>query len=296
MTMLAIVNGAAGGGACGRRAPEALQTLRNTWPDLRDAWTDGPGHASALARQAWREGTRRFLVVGGDGTAFEVLNGLFPLDGDEVPTLGFLPLGTGNSFVRDFGVTDPTTALAALVSGRSRLVDVVRVDAVARQIHYLNLLSVGFSAEVGDMTNRRFKGLGAGGYIVAVLVTLARLKYPVFPIQRDDGPWDRRPSALLSFSNSIYTGGTMKMAPAADPTDGQVDVIRVGPLGRARFLATFPKIFPGTHTGEPGIEASRATRIQFDLAAPVECMIDGEVLALHLQSLQVLPSTLRVML
>ena len=61
------------------------------------------GHATEIARHAWLEGYRRFISVGGDGTSYEIVNGLFPLSaGAEAPTLGFLPLGTGNSFLRDF--------------------------------------------------------------------------------------------------------------------------------------------------------------------------------------------------
>lgn len=297
MRLLAIVNGAAGGGACGRRAPEALAQLKTSFPDLEQAWTDGPEHATTLAREAWHDGVRHFLAVGGDGTAFEVLNGLFPrADGDDVPTLGYLPLGTGNSFVRDFGVTDRASALRALLAQRRSRVDVVRAEHDDGVFHFVNLCSVGFTAEAGELTNRRFKALGAAGYIAATLVTLVRLKHPVVPVRLDEGDWDRRPAALLSFSNSGFTGGTMNMAPGADPADGRLDVIRVGALGRARFLATFPKIFQGTHTAARDIEQTLATTVELELDAPIACMVDGEILTVRLNRLEVLHRALEVML
>lgn len=297
MSLLAIINGAAGGGRCGKKAPAVLQRLRGTWPELTEAWTDGPGDATTIARQAWDQGQRTFLSVGGDGTAFEVLNGLFPrTEGEDRPTLGYLPLGTGNSFVRDFDVTDTDSAIAALESGRRTPVDVVHAEHTGGSFHFVNLCSVGFTAEAGDLTNRRFKALGAGGYVAATLVTLARLKHPVFPIRLDQGEWDRRPVALLSFSNSGYTGGTMNMAPGADPADGEVDVVRVGDLGRGRFLATFPKIFAGTHTQAADIEQARATTVELDLDAPVDCMVDGEIIQAQLTRLTVLHHALEVLL
>ena len=254
-----IVNGAAGGGACGKKAPAVIAELSDVFPDARVARTDGPAHATALARDAVDAGATASISVGGDGTAFEVLNGLFPhADGAVLPAVGYLPLGTGTSFVRDFDVTDTQSALVALRSGRRTPVDVVRAEHADGVFHFVNLCSVGFTAEAGDLTNRRFKALGAAGYIAATLVTLARLQHPVFPVRLDGGDWDRRPCALLSFSNSGYTAGTMNMAPGADPTDGRVDVVRVGPLGRARFLATFPKIFAGTHTQAADIEQCTA--------------------------------------
>jgi len=241
---------------------------------------------------------RTFLSVGCDGTAFEVLSGLFPrATDDDRPTLGYLPLGTGNSFVRDFDITDPAGAIAALESQQRRRVDVVRAEHDDGVFHFVNLCSVGFTAEAGDLTNRRFKALGAGGSIAATLVTLARLKHPVFPVRLDDdGEWDTRPCALLSFSNSGFTGGTMNMAPGADPCDGQVDVIRVGELGRAKFLATFPKIFAGTHTAAPNIEQRLASTIELNLDGPVDCMVDGEILHVRLTKLTVLHHALEVLL
>lgn len=297
MSTLAIVNGAAGGGACGKRAPAVLDRLEGTFPELETRWTSGPGHATDLAREAWDRGVRQFLSVGGDGTAFEVLNGLFPrAEVEDRPTLGYLPLGTGNSFVRDFGVTDRETAIAALEEGRRSPVDVVLAEHDGGHFHFVNLCSVGFTARAGDLTNRRFKALGSGGYIAATLVELARLEHPVFPIRLDEGEWDRRPAALLSFSNSGFTGGTMNMAPGADPADGEVDVVRVGALGRARFLATFPKIFAGTHTAASDIEQTTAKVVELDLDGPVSCMVDGEILEARLTRLTVLHHALQVML
>jgi diacylglycerol kinase (ATP) len=297
---LFIVNGAAGGGACGRRAPRVLAGLGEALGPSRQAWTEGPGHARDLVREAWAAGVRTFVAVGGDGTAFEIVDGLFPLppvEGrDDRPTLGFLPLGTGNSFVRDFDITGPDAAIAALRAGRSRPVDVVRATHADGVFHFINLCSVGFSADAGELTNRRFKRLGATGYVAAVLVTLARLQHPTFPIRLDGGAWDRRPAALLSFSNSGFTAGTMNMAPGADPADGRLDVIRVGALSRPRFLATFPRIFRGTHTAAPDIEHALATTVELDLPEPVPCMVDGEILEARLQRLEVLPGALEVRL
>ncbi|MFT7518820.1 MAG: diacylglycerol kinase (ATP) [Kiritimatiellia bacterium] len=294
--ILFIINGHAGGGTSGRKAPEVIAGLRSTYSDLRESWTEGPGHATEISRAAWADGVRHFVAVGGDGTAYEVLNGLFPIVGDDRPTLGFLPLGTGNSFVRDFGVTDTAGAIASLRAQSSSRCDVIRATHDAGEFYYINLCSIGFSAKAGDLTNRRFKRLGESGYIAAVLITWARLSHPVHPVRLDGGAWDRRPSVLLSFSNSGYTGGTMNMAPGADVADGRLDVIRVGELSRPRFLATFPKLFAGTHTSAPDISHQTAKVVEFDLDEPVDCMVDGEVFRVRLRRLEVMPAALRVML
>ncbi len=289
-----VVNPAAGGGRCGKRAPSALAKIREAGLDLDVRSTTGAGQASALVKQAWGEGYRRFLGLGGDGTSFEILNGLFPNASDERPRLALLPLGTGNSFLRDFAITDPDGALRAITRGTTRRCDVVRVTHADGELHYINLLSLGFSAEAGHLTNQRFKPFGAAGYIAAVLMTAARLKNPVFPLRVDDGKTDERPCVLLSFSNSRYTAGTMMMAPHADATDGALDVIRIGEMGRLSFVKSFPKIFAGTHVSHPGVEETQAHRIELDLPGPVDVMVDGEIFQLTLERLEVVPGAVEV--
>ncbi len=297
-----IVNGAAGGGRCKTRWGRAGQRLRDAGLALDVRVTERAGHATELAAQAYADGHRRFLAVGGDGTSYEIVNGLFPraAGDDEKITLGMLPLGTGNSFLRDFDIKDEESALSAITGGKTRSVDVVRAEHADGVLHYINLLGLGFTAQAGALTNDRFKPLGAAGYIAAVLVSLANLKFPIDPIRvrtsdhEDGSEADERPAALLSFSNSRYTGGAMMMAPTADVTDGYLDVIRVGKLGRGPFIATFPKIFAGTHTRHPAVEASRARHVEFLEPRAQPVMVDGEIITLTLKSLEVLPGAIEV--
>jgi diacylglycerol kinase (ATP) len=290
-----IVNGAAGGGRCAEVASAALDRLRASGMTLDVHFTERPGHATEIARRCHEEGARQFITVGGDGTSFEVINGLFPRTHDDTVTLGFLPLGTGNSFIRDFGVTDTETAIEALIRGDRRTCDVVKVTHDAGELHYINLMSVGFSAKVGALTNRRFKPFGAAGYALAVGVSVLGLEQPRYTMTVDDGARDDRPCTLISFSNSRYTGGTMMMAPSADPGDGAVDIIRIGKLSRLGLLRAFPKIYQGSHVALQQVEARLAKTITFHGAGAVDCMIDGEILSLSLRTLDVLPSALEVM-
>src|SRR4029077_15571875 len=101
-------------------------------------------------REAYANGRRKFIAVGGDGTSYEIVNGLFPeaMHESERPTLAFLPLGTGNSFLRDFSSGGVAYAMESLLAGRSQPCDVLRMRHRQGLIHYINLLSMGFSADV----------------------------------------------------------------------------------------------------------------------------------------------------
>src|SRR5260370_574848 len=99
----AIVNPAAGGGRSAKLAGPALARLPEKGLKVRCSASTGPGPVVQLAREAYDQGYRRFLAVGGDGTAHEILNGVFAgRPAVQRIALGFLPLGTGNSFLRDF--------------------------------------------------------------------------------------------------------------------------------------------------------------------------------------------------
>ncbi len=83
------------------------------------------------------------------------------------------------------------------------------------KIYFINLLSVGFTADVTAAANRRFKGLGELGYFLGVLLCLARLSRRAFPLRADgETEFDRRRCLFLSFNNSKFTGGKMMIAPA----------------------------------------------------------------------------------
>lgn len=288
--LVVIVNGAAGGGRGSSRLEPHLAALRASGEVVLRP-TDGPGHATALARAAVADGADGVVAVGGDGTLFEVVNGLLPAGG---PALGVIPVGTGNSFVRDVGHRDPAAAAAAIASGRTRPIDALRLRHDAGETFSVNLVSFGFSAEAGALTNARYKPLGVAGYVLAVLQTLVGLHPHVAPHALDGGAFDGRPFTLLSFCNTRYTGGDMQMAPGADPADGRLDVVRIGPMGRRRFLSSFPRIFRGTHPQMPEVSLATAASVAFAPGAPVDVMIDGEVLTLVPRALDVLPGALRV--
>jgi len=294
---LAIINPAAGGGRCGKFAQPALERLRAAGVELDVAQSRGAGHATDLAREAYAKGYCQFIAVGGDGTAFEIVNGLFPqaASGDRA-ALGFLPLGTGNSFLRDFTDRGAEHAREAIVAGRRSACDVLRLRHKDGVLYYINLLSMGFAAEVAAVTNRRFKRLGELGYLLGVLTCLARLKRRAFPLRVDgQGEFDRRRCLFLSFSNSKFTGGKMMIAPLASTSDGLVEFVRWGPIGRLGLVRNLPTLFDGTHLAHPLAWRTAAQRIEFDLEGPVDVMVDGEVLTLHCQALEVLPGALDVL-
>jgi diacylglycerol kinase (ATP) len=292
----AIVNPAAGGGRSARLAGPALARLRAHGLKVDVIASTAQGHAVQLAREAYDQGYRRFLAAGGDGTAHEILNGVFAgRSAVQRIALGFLPMGTGNSFLRDFAKDGEAGSMQALLEGRTRTVDLLRLTHSTGEIYSFNLLSVGFTADVAALTNRMFKRFGDLGYLLGVFVRVVQLRRRSVALRcDDDAVWDEGRSLFLTFNNSKYTGGTMLIAPDADATDGLIEFVRWGPIGRLGLLRTLPRLYDGSHIKHP-LASRRAVRhVEFKEAAPVDVMIDGEVATLVCRSLDVVPGAVDI--
>ncbi|HUO17458.1 MAG TPA: diacylglycerol kinase family protein [Verrucomicrobiae bacterium] len=293
---LAIVNPAAGGGRSRKLLRPTMERLLAGGLNIRVVETKARGDAATIAREAYERGTRDFIAVGGDGTSYEVINGLFPQAfAHERPTLGFLPLGTGNSFLRDFSDRGVEYAIESLLAHRSRPCDVLRLRHHEGVIHYINLLSMGFSADVATLRARRFSSWGELGYVTSIFLTLARFNRRAFPVRIDgQGEFDRRNCLFLTFSNSKFTGGTMMIAPKAEIGDRLIEYVRWGPIGRLGLIRNLPGLYDGTHIEHRLAEHSAVHRVEFDLDAPIDVMVDGEVLTLRCEELDVLPGAINV--
>jgi len=292
----AIVNPAAGGGKSATLAGATLARLRENGIKVDVIASSAPGHAGELAREAYAQGYRNFLAVGGDGTAHEIINGIFSRNANpDRISLGFLPVGTGNSFLRDFTEKGAADSLKALLANRKRPVDLVRLSHATGEVYSLNILSVGFTADVGAITNRVFKPFGHLGYLLGVIVRVIQLKRRAFTLRCDDETvWDDRRSLFLAFSNSKYTGGTMLIAPEADPSDGLIEFVRWGPIGRLGLLRMLPRLYDGTHMQHPLASRKSVRHVEFNIPLPTDVMVDGEILSLKCKELDIVPCALDV--
>ena len=290
------MNPAAGGGRSAKLLAPALERLQQAGIEVKVAATRSPGEATEIARDAYQRGGRNFIAVGGDGTSYEIVNGLFPQAiAEGPPTLAFLPLGTGNSFLRDFSDRGVEHAIESLIAHKNRPCDVMRMRHRTGEIYYINLLSMGFSADVATLRARRFSRWGEVGYFASIFLTLARFKRRPFPLRVEgQKTFDDRRCLFVTFNNSKFTGGTMMIAPRAEVDDGLVEYVRWGPIGRLGLIRNLPGLYDGTHIRHALAECKGVRRVEFKLDAPVDVMVDGEVLSLHCQALDVLPRALNV--
>jgi diacylglycerol kinase (ATP) len=299
MKTLLVVNPVAGHGL-GKKTFERLETrLRAEIPGLEIRFSGYAGHALEIGRQAAGAGYDRLLCLGGDGTPFEVINGLYAEGRPaRVPEIGQIPAGTGNSFLRDFGIETPEQALDAILGGRRRKADLVEFEnqEAGRTVrrYSLNIIGVGLIADILRLTNERFKFMGSAGYSVAVLVRLLRGMSNRIVIQADGRRLDVEDSALV-ISNSKYTGGKMKIAPVADTSDGRADIILFNNVNRREMVSIFSGVFAGKHLAHPKVDLIQAASISVEAEPRLRLMADGELLGSTPLRLKVLPAELDIL-
>lgn len=296
---LLVVNPAAGHGRGEKIFRRLRSRLLESIPGLDIRVSEYPGHAVEIGRRAAAEGPARILCLGGDGTPYEVINGLYTGGRpDRPPEIGLIPAGTGNSFLRDFGEATPEASLESILAGRRRAVDLIQFDyAFGGRVtrgYALNILGVGLIADILKLTNERLKGFGALGYSLAVLLRLAKGLDNRIELEADGRAWTIAGSALV-VSNSKFTGGRMKIAPAADTADGRADLVVFREVNRREIVSIFRRVFSGSHAGHPKVDMLQTAGIAVAADPPQLLMADGELVGETPLRAKVLPGEITLL-
>jgi diacylglycerol kinase (ATP) len=302
-----IVNPMANKGRCGTRWPRICAELENAWGPLAAddiAMTCACNHATALASEAVGAGYRRLVVVGGDGTFSEVLNGVIVDDRPIAPdlVLAQVPGGTSNELSRSFGHRSLADASRAVTSGQTRAIDIFRVDAKGysgnRVTRYGFVLAiVGAPATISWRAQRvpLLKRLGPVSYVIMTAITTLTYGPRIYRVQIDDEAEQSLALWGLLLCSFEGAGEGLMLAPGADPGDGKLDVILLGNLGRWESLTrVVPKLGDGSYIAQPKISRRYATRVTIASDRDVRADVDGESIGQSPMSIALLPFRMRV--
>ena len=270
-----VFNPHAAVGRAARLLP-ALRAALQQFATLEVLETRGAGDAVERVARADLAGCDGLLAAGGDGTLFEVVNGLFAHPpADRVP-LGVVPVGTGNAFARDLGLRpgDWEKGVGIVRAGRQRRVDVGRVSHDGGTYHFLNIVGAGLPVDA-MRTAERLKILGKSAYSIAALWRAMRLQ--TYPLRLElDGEVIEQEALFVEISNSRYTGTSFQMAPAAEFDDGLLDVTVLRRLSRRRLLRLFPTIYHGRHVEYAEVLPRRARCVRLLAPPGLPLAPDGE--------------------
>jgi diacylglycerol kinase (ATP) len=289
-----VVNPWAGRGAVGHLWPAIQEVLSRLGVQFDATQTSRPLEALEIARRAVLDGHDTVVAVGGDGTVNEVVNGLVRAAGEGVAgTLGVIPLGSGNDFIKVLELpTELNAACRRLVEGQPRLIDVGRVN----DRYFVNGVGFGFDAKVAVESGRITRLTGLPLYLVAVLRTLLyNYSTPRATIRLDERVIDQT-ITMCWVGNGRCSGGGFWLTPDAHPDDGLFDIVIARGLSRLGILRLLPEVMKGTHVDKEPVTMARARRLVVDLDEPVPVHAEGEIIypaAQHLE-FEVLPGKLKV--
>jgi diacylglycerol kinase (ATP) len=272
---LVIVNPAAGGGRAARSLPWLRERLEHR-PEARLKVTGRPGDAERLAGEAAAGGHDRVIAIGGDGTVQEVVNGL--IDGGAPPSLGIVPLGSGNDLARSLGLPgDEVEAWRVAVGRHSRALDVARArNGDGTERWFASAAGIGFDAQVATaMVSRGRWQFGRLGYLVTTLAELRRFSNRHIEL-RVDGRTSTHEVLLVAIANGAFYGGGMRIAPSAAPDDGILDVCVVGDISRLTAIRQLPNLYRGTHVDHPQVSMHVGRSIEVDGERATRIHLDGE--------------------
>lgn len=270
---------------------EALFTEKKIDFDLR--LTDYPEHTVEIVRQANFHQYDGVVASGGDGTLFEVVNGYFQNPSKKRIPLGILPTGTGNAFARDLNldVSRWQDAVGVIRLAKPRKVDVGLFHTHGQDVYYLNILGLGFVADV-TKTAHRLKIFGNISYTLGVFYQTILLNAHHLTIEIE-GKVLERENIFVEVSNTRYTANFL-MAPNAKIDDGLLDITLLGRLTRRRLLKCFPKIFTGEHIYLDEIETFQAKRLSVTTDIPKVLTPDGELLGITPVTIECLHQAIEV--
>jgi diacylglycerol kinase (ATP) len=272
MTRYAVLHGPRSGrrgaGVVGAAVVEQLRAAGQQVHELETASLQG---ARDACRVAVAEGVDTLVAVGGDGVVQLVADQLVGTG----TALGIVPSGTGNDNARSLGIPlRATDAVAALLAGRRRTIDLIHVDPLGR--HVVGSVPCGLDALIAARAATLPRRLGAHAYTLAVFPEIARLRPMAYRLQLDDRVLEVD-ALVVAVCNMAQYGGGMRIAPDADPTDGLLDVVVITPVGPLAAVRLLAGVFTGRHSGHPAVHMERAGRVR--VAGPaLVAHGDGEAL------------------
>lgn len=272
-------------------------------------FTKQVGHAIELASKICREheGVKNIVVLGGDGTLNEVINGI---DNFDDVILGYIPSGSSNDLARSLKIPrNPLKSLAnVLKPNRFIYLDYGEIDFkdnVIKPRKFGCSSGVGYDAGVCEevqksVLKKKLNGFGAGKFIYLAIAIKqlfsTRLQDATVIVDRNK---TNKYKKVLLVSNMIhkFQGGGLKMAPDADPTDGKLSICLVHGLPRAFLMLLFPTILFGKHIHFKGVETFHCSSIEIILDRKFAVHTDGEVPAFssHIK-IRCIPRRIRMIL
>lgn len=279
-----IINPVSGGKAAPKRWHK-IKPLFDAAPfNYEVIFTEYRDHAALIAKNAVQQGFRRFVILGGDGTANDVINGLCQSGiSTEMFTVAMIPAGTGNDWVRTIGKPDFAMIVEDLIRHETMKHDIANVtyvnDGKEAMRYFINMAGLGFEGAVAKKIYERSSKWQGGKmqYQLAILSTLFVYKHTQLEI-KVDGNSSEMQFLSAAIGSGKFNGGGMKQLPAAIFNDGILDLTVIATMSKMKMVISLPKLKTGAHIGMQEVQTFKGKIIEMNSNPPVHMDADGEYL------------------
>ncbi len=256
--------------------------------------TKRPKEAVEIAKEA--KGFDLLIVVGGDGTVHEAVNGLLVSKNQET-ALAVIPSGSGNDFAKMIGMPkNISLAVEKILEGKVKYVDVGKIN----ERYFVNSLGIGFDARVAHLTNEIKNEVKKSGLLL-YLISLFRILRKDFytyevQISVDEGALRNKNITLIAANMGKTYGGGFKITPLAKNDDGYIDVCVVDSLTRNQIPFRLPFVILGKHLWMKKVHYYTAKKLIIKSKKEIPAHLDGELIKAKEFTVKIIPRALKVVM
>ena len=265
-----IINPKSGKKQLNQQRKYLFLTLKNAGIQFDYRLTKFAGHAVKIARLFAEKKYQNFMILGGDGTISEVINGIFSANIEFTASLkiALIPRGTGNDWGRFWGLTrDYNHSLDVFLKGKLQPIDIGKVEYELegeQQTHYfINSVGLGLDARVVNITHRLKRYVGSHSFLYSIALLFAVFTYRARKVRiRSSNRNIDENMFTMNVANGCYSGGGMKQTPHALPYDGLLDVMMAKRPTFMDILGGLRRLFNGKLLEHPVIESFQTQRLR----------------------------------
>jgi YegS/Rv2252/BmrU family lipid kinase len=294
--VIVLVNSVAGGGRARSYLVQMQELFQSFQVHAQFVMTNSAAELESFAQKAIQQGLSALFAMGGDGTFQALANGAF---GSDV-LLGILPTGGGNDFAAALGLpAGPIKAAEAILQGRPRLVDLVRVrTAEGRTRLYAGGGGIGLDAEAARYAGGAFRRLpGRLRYVASALRALAGF-VPIgvrIEFLESNLPACEARVLLAAALNSPTYGAGLRLAPGATLDDGSLHIVLIEDIGTLGILRLLPRLMGSGELRTNRVKRWKACKVCITTSRPSVFHGDGEILGLTPVEIEVVPRAVRIL-
>ena len=295
-----VFNPAAAGGKAGENKNRILSELSGQFGNKFEFSVTLSGiDAERIAKEAAESGYDVIIAVGGDGTVNQVVNGILQSSGhrSSQTKLGIISFGTGKGFSQSLGLPkDIASQIKLIKNDVSRFVDIGKINFEGKDSvrYFINELQFGIGGKVNESISPLTKKmLGRFAFGFEAVKTLLNYKASEIKIELEQISETKNVIGVI-IANGSYTGGGMKLTPAARLNDGLFDVLIIEDMPLTARFNSFSKIYSGRHIGLPAFKLFRTRELRFSYGNGLSVESDGELIHGKCISSEVIPSALSI--